>query len=505
MNIQMEGIDKSFGGNKVLNQVHFELKDGEILALLGENGAGKSTLMKILTGVYERDAGTVRVDGREVHYHHPSEAADDGIVFIYQELNVMFDLTVEENMFMGKELKTHGWLLDQKAMRERCEQALHELGVSIPVDRTMDQLSVGQQQMIEIAKALMWDAKVIIMDEPTAALTPKETETLFTVARKLRSRGVSIVYISHRLEEIFELCDRVSVLRDGTFIATKPIGETNMNDIVRMMIGRDIGERYPVRESKIGETVLEVKNLTKHGLFQDVSFSVKAGEVLGVAGLMGAGRTEIMHSVFGDIPADSGELFFCGQPVKIHSPEKAMSLGMGYITEDRKTEGLMVSESIKKNISLTNFKQISKGNVIDFAAERDLTNRAIKELLIRCSGPEQICENLSGGNQQKVVFAKWSMMNPKLLILDEPTRGVDVGAKKEIYTIINSLAESGVAVIMISSELPEVLGMSDRVMVVHEGRVGGFLHNLSDTGEPCCGEATQENIMILATGGLLHE
>lgn len=504
MYIEMEGIDKSFGGNKVLNQVHFELKDGEILALLGENGAGKSTLMKILTGVYERDAGVIRVDGREVHYHHPSEAADEGIVFIYQELNVMFDLTVEENMFMGKELKKHGWMLDRKAMRKRCQDALCELGVSIPVDAAMDELSVGQQQMIEIAKALMWDAKVIIMDEPTAALTPKETETLFRVARDLRSKGVSIVYISHRLEEIFELCDRVSILRDGTFIATKPIGETNMNDIVRMMIGRDIGERYPVRKSHIGDTVLEVKNLTKHGIFENVSFTVKAGEVLGVSGLMGAGRTEIMHSVFGDIPADSGEIVLNGAPVKIHSPEKAMSLGMGYITEDRKTEGLMISESIKKNISLTNFKRISKNGVLNFTAERDLADRAVKELLIRCNSAEQICENLSGGNQQKVVFAKWSMMNPKLLILDEPTRGVDVGAKKEIYTIINGLAESGVAVIMISSEMPEILGMSDRVMVVHEGRVGGFLRNLNETGESCCGEATQENIMILATGGTLH-
>ena len=350
----------------------------------------------------------------------------------------------------------------------------------------------------------MWDAKVIIMDEPTAALTPKETETLFRVARKLREDGVSIVYISHRLEEIFELCDRVDVLRDGTFISSKKIEDTDMNEVVRMMIGRDIGERYPVRESKIGDTVFEVKNLTKHGQFKDVSFSVKSGEVLGVSGLMGAGRSEIMHSIFGDVPADSGEIFMEGNKVKINSPEKAMSLGIGYITEDRKTEGLMITESIKKNVSLTNFDKISKYNVLSSSKERELAERAIKELLIRCSGAEQICENLSGGNQQKVVFAKWSLMNPKLLILDEPTRGVDVGAKKEIYTIINQLAESGMAVIMVSSELPEILGMSDRVMVVHEGNVEGFLHNLTDTGEPCIGEATQENIMILATGGKLH-
>ena len=504
MKIEMRDIDKSFGGNKVLDKAQFKLGDGEIQALVGENGAGKSTLMKILTGVYRRDGGQVFVDGREVRYTHPNQAAAEGIVFIYQELNVMFDLTVEENMFMGREITGKLGLLDKHAMEKRCEEALGELGVSIPVDAPMDTLSVGQQQMIEIAKALMWDAKVLIMDEPTAALTPKETATLFDVARRLQSKGVSIVYISHRLEEIFELCSSVSVLRDGKFISTKPIGETNINEIVRMMIGRDIGDRYPQRESHPGDVALEVKNLTKQGLFSNVSFSVKAGEVLGVSGLMGAGRTEIMHSIFGDIPADSGEIYLSGSKVKINSPLQAKALGIGYITEDRKTEGLMLEEDIRKNVSLTNFNKISKKNVINFSDEKKLAVRAVNELLIRCSGHEQVCESLSGGNQQKVVFAKWSLMDPKVLILDEPTRGVDVGAKKEIYSIINTLAAGGVAVIMVSSELPEILGMSDRVMVVHEGRVEGFLANLCGD-ETCQGEATQENIMILATGGKLHE
>lgn len=501
----MEGIDKSFGGNKVLDNVGFELRDAEILALVGENGAGKSTLMKILTGVYQRDAGTVRVDGREVRYGHPNEAAADGIVTIYQELNVMFDLTVEENMFMGKEIHRHG-VLDGKAMRARCRAAMEELGVSIPVDAVMGDLSVGRQQMIEIAKALMWDAKVVIMDEPTAALTPNETEALFAIARRLREKGVSIVYISHRLEEVFELCDRVAVLRDGQAIASKAVCDTDMNDLVRMMIGRDIGERFPARSGAIGPVLLEVRNLTKTGLFQDVSFSVRAGEVLGVAGLMGAGRTEIMLSVFGDIPADSGEILIDGRKVRIGSPEKAMALGMGYIPEDRKTEGLMVSDSVRTNISLANFGRIARRGVINFALEQKLARQAVSELAIRCRGPEQVCENLSGGNQQKVVFAKWSLTAPRLLILDEPTRGVDVGAKKEIYNIINKLAESGVAIVMVSSELPEILGMSDRVMVVHEGRVEGFLRNLgtADDAGRCAGEATQENIMILATGGRLH-
>ena len=504
MKIEMRDIDKSFGGNKVLDKAQFHIGDGEIQALVGENGAGKSTLMKILTGVYSRDGGQVFVDGREVHYTHPNQAAADGIVFIYQELNVMYDLTVEENMFMGREIVGRFGVLDKAAMAQRCEAALADLGVSIPVRAPMNTLSVGQQQMIEIAKALMWDVKVLIMDEPTAALTPKETKRLFEVARRLREKGVSIVYISHRLEEIFELCDTVSVLRDGKFIAEKPIGETNMNDIVKMMIGRDIGERYPQRESKLGEVVLEVKDLTKEGLFKDVSFSVRAGEVLGVSGLMGAGRTEIMHSIFGDIPADSGEIFVAGKRVRIRSPRQAKRLGIGYITEDRKTEGLMLEQNIRINVSLTNYGKISKNSVIDFPAEKKLAQRAVEELLIRCSGTEQMCENLSGGNQQKVVFAKWSLMDPRLLILDEPTRGVDVGAKKEIYSIINKLAESGVAVIMVSSELPEILGMSDRVMVVHEGVVQGFLANLCGD-ETCQAEATQENIMILATGGQLHE
>ncbi len=502
MKIEMRGITKSFGGNRVLSDAGFFLNDSEIHALVGENGAGKSTLMKILTGVYTRDEGEVLVDGRRVHYTHPRQAEADGIVFIHQELNVMFELTVEENMFMGKEIRGKFGALDGKEMRRRCEEALQKLGVSIPVNAVMGDLSVGQQQMVEIAKALMANVKVIIMDEPTAALTPRETEVLFGVARNLRSQGVSIVYISHRMEEIFELCDRITVLRDGKYIGTKNIRETDMNDLVRMMIGRDIGERYPVRNSKIGDVVLEVRNLTKNGKFRNVTFSVRAGEVLGVSGLMGAGRTEIMHSIFGSVPADSGEILMYGKQVKITSPEKAKTLGIGFITEDRKSEGLMLEESIKTNVSLTNLDTISSKGVIDFKKEDSLALRAVKELQIRCFGTNQICSNLSGGNQQKVVFAKWSLLNPKLLILDEPTRGVDVGAKKEIYSIINQLSESGVAVIMVSSELPEILGMSDRVMVVHEGEVSGFLENSPEAPE--WQKATQENVMILATGGSLH-
>ncbi len=494
MQIEMKGIDKSFGSNQVLKDAGFVLADGEVHALMGENGAGKSTLMKILTGVYTKDAGTIYVDGREVNYKNLQEAEKAGIVFIHQELNVLYDLTVEENLFIGKEIKGKFGFCNQKAMRKKAEEALGRLGVHISPAEVMSNLSVGQQQMIEICKALMVDAKVIIMDEPTAALTQSETLVLFDVIRSLKKQGISIVYISHRMEEIFELCDRISVLRDGTYIGTKNIPETNMNEIVKMMIGREIGERYPVRNCKIGDTVLKVKDLTSSGVFHNVSFEVKAGEVLGVSGLMGAGRTEIMQAIFGNLHCDSGSIEINGKEVHIKSPIQAMKCGIGFITEDRKVEGLMLEESIEKNIALANLPRVSNHHVMDRKKEDDLVKKGIEELHIKCFGPDHECNNLSGGNQQKVVFAKWIYTDPKILILDEPTRGVDIGAKKEIYTIINELAAKGVAIIMVSSELPEVLGMSDRIMVVREGEVRGIIGRE---------EANQENIMTLATGGTI--
>lgn len=494
MRIEMRGIDKSFGSNQVLKQAGFTLESGEVHALMGENGAGKSTLMKILTGVYTKDAGTVLVDGKEVNYKNPQEAEKAGIVFIYQELNVMFDLTVEENLFMGKEIHGKFGICDKKAMQKKAQEALNTLGVNISPKTVMSELSVGQQQMVEICKALMADAKVIIMDEPTAALTQSETVALFKVIESLRKKGVSMVYISHRMEEIFELCDRITVLRDGSYIGVKNIPETNMNEIVKMMIGREIGERYPSRDVKIGKEVLKVKGLTRKGTFHDVSFSVRAGEVLGVSGLMGAGRTEIMQAIFGNLSYESGTIEIDGKEVKISNPRQAMEHGIGFITEDRKTEGLMLDKSIRENISLCNLGRISKSSVISKDAEKDMVAEAIKDLHIKCFGPFHECNNLSGGNQQKVVLAKWILTNPKILILDEPTRGVDIGAKKEIYNIINKLAAQGVAIIMVSSELPEVLGMSDNIMVVREGEVRGIISYE---------EANQERVMTLATGGTI--
>lgn len=494
MRIEMRGIDKSFGSNQVLKQAGFTLESGEVHALMGENGAGKSTLMKILTGVYTKDAGTVLVDGKEVNYKNPQEAEKAGIVFIYQELNVMFDLTVEENLFMGKEIHGKFGICDKKAMQKKAQEALNILGVNISPKTVMAELSVGQQQMVEICKALMADAKVIIMDEPTAALTQSETVALFKVIESLRKKGVSMVYISHRMEEIFELCDRITVLRDGSYIGVKNIPETNMNEIVKMMIGREIGERYPSRNVKIGKEVLKVKELTRKGTFHDVNFSVRAGEVLGVSGLMGAGRTEIMQAIFGNLSYESGTIEIDGKEVKISNPRQAMEHGIGFITEDRKTEGLMLDKSIRENISLCNLRRISKSSVISREAEKNMVAEAIKDLHIKCFGSYHECNNLSGGNQQKVVLAKWILTNPKILILDEPTRGVDIGAKKEIYSIINKLAAQGVAIIMVSSELPEVLGMSDNIVVVREGEVRGIISYE---------EANQERVMTLATGGTI--
>ncbi len=493
MQIEMKGIDKAFSTVKVLQNACLEIRDGEVHALMGENGAGKSTLMKILTGVYKRDAGVVKVDGQEVEFKHPREAEKAGIVFIYQENNAIPDLTVQENMFLGKEIKNALGYLNKAQMNKECEAILKRLGSSIKPSQVMSQLSVGQQQMVEIAKALMAEAKVIIMDEPTAALSASETEILFSVIRQLKQQGVSIVYISHRMEEIFLLCDRVTVLRDGEYIGTRPIAETDMQELVRMMIGREIGEQYPERKHQIGEIKFVVEQLTHPSYFQDINFDVRAGEVLGVYGLMGAGRTEIMHAIFGDMHGVTGTVKIDGKAIQIKNPKQAKNQGIGFITEDRKVEGLLLEDSIQRNISLNNIEQIvDHGFIINRHKEINLSESYVQDLRIRCSNRHQLCVELSGGNQQKVVFAKWIANHPKVLILDEPTRGVDVGAKKEIYQLINVLAEQGAGVIFVSSDMPEVLGMSDRIMVVREGKVSGFLQRA---------EADQEKIMTLAAGG----
>ncbi|MGG1401248.1 sugar ABC transporter ATP-binding protein [Bacillus salipaludis] len=492
MRISMQNIYKAFGTNQVLTGVDFELLDGEVHALMGENGAGKSTMMNVLTGLHPHDQGTITIDGRETYFNNPKEAEQNGITFIHQELNIWPDMTVLENLFIGKELKSPLGLLKTKEMKALATQQFDRLAVSIPLNQEAGGCSVGEQQMIEIAKALMTDAKVIIMDEPTAALTEREISKLFDVIASLKKEGVSIVYISHRMEEIFAICDRITVMRDGKTVDTKAILDTNFDEVVRKMVGRELTDRFPKRTSKPGETVLEVKGLTKNGVFHGVNFSVRAGEIVGISGLMGAGRTEIMRTIFGLDSFNRGEIWLNGKKMAIKSPDQAVKAGIGFITEDRKDEGLILDFSIQENMVLPSLYSFAPKGIIKEKSEKDFVNLLIKRLTVKTESADLAVGSLSGGNQQKVVIAKWVGIGPKVLILDEPTRGVDVGAKREIYQLMNELTDRGVAIIMVSSELPEILGMSDRILVVHEGKISGELK--SD-------EATQEKIMTLATGG----
>ncbi|WP_428909599.1 sugar ABC transporter ATP-binding protein [Niallia sp. Krafla_26] len=492
MRIVMENIHKAFGTNKVLQGVNFTLEPGEIHALMGENGAGKSTIMNILTGLFHQDEGKITIDEKETLYKNSKEAEKAGLAFIRQELNIWPQMTVLQNLFIGKEITNAFGKLNTKEMKKQAEAILSRLDLTIPLDKEAGSLSVGEQQMIEIAKALMMDAKVIIMDEPTSALTDREIEKLFVIMKELTTNGVSIVYISHRMEEIFEICDRITVMRDGVSVATSQIKETNFEEIVKQMVGRELSDRYPDRHPKLGETVLQVEGFTRKGAFQDINFSVKEGEILGVSGLMGAGRTEIMRSIFGMDPLDSGEIKINGKPVTIKNPSHAVKFGLAFITEDRKDEGLVLDFSIRENMSLPNLESFAPKGIMKTDDEKQFVEKMIQRLKIKTQSGELAAGNLSGGNQQKVVIAKWIGTGPKVLIMDEPTRGIDVGAKREIYNLMNELTERGLAIIMISSDLPEVLGMSDRVLVIHEGKI---------TGELTREEATQEKIMTYATGG----
>lgn len=492
--VEMNHIDKSFSGNQVLKDVYLEINKGEIHALMGENGAGKSTLIKILTGIHARDNGDVVVRSKKRWYSNPKESEEDGITVIHQELNIIPYLTVVENMFLGKEL-TYGktGILNSREMRRQTKENLKELGVTnINPNDVTGNLSVGKQQMIEIAKALATNAELIVMDEPTAALTEREITNLFDVIDSLQKRGVSIIYISHRMEEIFNICDRVTVLRDGEYIGTEEIADTDFDKLVKMMVGRGIGKQFPERNATLGDTVIQVEELKRKGLFEDISFSVREGEIFGVAGLMGAGRTEIMESLFGFEKQDSGSVKLNGKELRINHPSDALKAGIGFITEDRKAKGLILDASIRENVALTNMEDISRKGVISASKEKSMVQELVQRLQVKAIDKEQEVKSLSGGNQQKVVIAKWLGIEPKVLILDEPTRGVDVGAKKEIYNIMNELTEKGVAIIMISSELPEVMGISDRIMVIHEGALAKIF-DIDD--------ADQEKVMTAATGG----
>ena len=490
--LEMRGIAKAYPGVVALHSVDFSVRPGEVHALIGENGAGKSTLMKILAGADTKDSGQIFIDGKESHIDTPQEAMRLGVSIIYQEFNLVPYMNAAENIFLGREpASVVPGLIDFGRMYSDAEKIIDELGVALDVRTPMNHLSVAQQQMVEIAKATSRKSRIIAMDEPSATLTDPELENLFGLIRRLKAEGVSIIYISHRLEEIFEIADRVTVLRDGELVATKDIAETNRADIIRMMVGRELSDSIPKIAAEARDVALEVRNLNRAGVLHDINFQVRSGEILGIAGLVGAGRTEVARAIFGADPIDSGQIIMNGKPVTIHSPRRAISLGIGLVSEDRKALGLVLGMAVRENISLANLGVLSRLGFIKRRKEREIAESYVKDVLIKTPSIEQAVQNLSGGNQQKVVLAKWLFTKSKVLIFDEPTRGIDVGAKTDTYQLMNRLAAQGVAIIMISSELPEVIGMSDRILVMHDGRIAGEL-----SGK----DATQERIMGLATG-----
>lgn len=494
--LRMNNITKSFPGVTALKDVNFNLRKGEIHALCGENGAGKSTLMKILGGSYMPDQGEIEINHKMARITCPQDSLDNKISVIYQEFNLVPNMSIAENLFLGKEIVHKGLRKLNKAEMLRQSQAtMAKLGVGdLDCNIEVRKLSVAVQQLVEIGKAIFNNIDILVMDEPTAVLTDKETHKLFEIIKAMKARGVSIVYISHRLEEVTELSDKITVLRDGQYIGTLDNSEKTVSkdDIVRLMVGRDLKEYYPEREmAPRDESILEVRDLTKKNVFENISFNLKKGQIVGFAGLVGAGRTEIMKALFGVLNVDSGEILLNGSKVKIGSPEIAKKMGIGFVPEDRKREGVVLSMGLGENICLPNHEQINSFGHIVKSRKNSLIDRFIKQLSIRPPFPNRLIRNFSGGNQQKVVIAKWLAINPKVIILDEPTRGVDVGAKAEIYSVINKLAEEGVGVIMVSSELNELLGMCDRIIVIHEGRI---------TGEFASEEYNQEKIMKAAAG-----
>ncbi len=494
--LEMRGITKRFHGVPALQNVNLTIYPGEVHALMGENGAGKSTLMKILAGAYIADEGEIRINGQPVKITDPGSARQAGINLIYQELNVAPNLTVTENMFMGSELQ-RGQFLDRKAMELEAKQVLESLGASFAPNDIVGTLAIAEQQQVEIARALKDKSRILVMDEPTAALSDRETERLFEVIRKLRNDGIAIIYISHRMEEIYALADRISVLRDGQYIGSLTRDEISPHRLVQMMVGRSMQDFYEhQRQTNPGPVVLEVRNMSDRRKVQPTSFQLHAGEILGLAGLVGAGRTEVSRLIFGADRKVSGEVFLNGQKLEINSPSDAIAAGIGYVPEDRKDQGLFLEMSSRKNIGINRLKQDAKAGIVNWGAVNQLATEAVENFNIRLANLEIRAVDLSGGNQQKLLLARWLAIKPRVLMLDEPTRGVDIGAKSEIYRIISELAAQGVAILMVSSELPEVVGMSDRVLVMREGQLVGELDD--SPGQ----EITQENIMHYATGAV---
>lgn len=498
--LEMNSITKEFPGVRALDGVTFDLFEGEFHSLVGENGAGKSTLMKVLSGVFPHGSygGVISIDGEEKNFESVRDAESAGVAIIFQELSLVKELTVGENIFLGREPSKFG-IIDWSELYSKAASLLSDLDLRIDPRVKVASLGIGQQQLVEIAKALSQNARMLVLDEPTAALTESEVETLFRILGDLKSRGVGMIYISHKLEEVFRMSDRITVLRDGRTVGTWNAAELSVDRVIAQMVGREVGDIFPVSSHQFGESVLEVRNLSASDPddsskkpVDDVSFSVRRGEVVGIAGLMGAGRTELLTAVFGAWQGRrSGEIFVDGRKVKIDSPSDAIGHGIGFVTEDRKRYGLLLDQTIRENMTLAGLKKIAGDFLTSRSRETAAAAGAMSSLSVKAGSVETVTGTLSGGNQQKVVLGKWLLTNPKVLFLDEPTRGIDVGAKQEIYAEINRLAKEGLAIVMVSSELPEVLGLADRVLVLHEGKL---------TGEFSRGEATPENVMKAATG-----
>lgn len=486
--LKLDNICKSFPGVRALYNAGLSVYPGRVMALMGENGAGKSTLMKILTGIYSKDSGSIHYQGQEVTFKNPKMSQLAGISIIHQELNIIPNLTIAENIFLGREFTNKFGGIDWKKMTTESEKLLKRLKIKHSPTTPVEQLSLGELQMIEIAKALSFDAKVIIMDEPTDALTDTETDALFNVIRELKQQNCGIVFISHRMQDIFTICDDVTVLRDGELIAERSLKEINEEQLIELMVGRKLSEQYPHIESPIGDTVLEVKNISGCGV-HNASFKLHRGEILGISGLMGAGRTELMKLIYGALPKTAGEVFLKQKQLSIHSPQDGLNNGIVYISEDRKGDGLVLGMSIKENMTLTALKQLTKHYSINHKAEKMTVNDFILLFNIKTPSMDQTIGLLSGGNQQKVAIAKGLMTRPDVLILDEPTRGIDIGAKKEIYQLINKFKEEGMSIIIVSSDMPEIIGMSDRVLVMNNGEIRAeYLRN----------EVTQEKLLTAA-------
>ncbi len=488
--LELQGVSKSFGAVVALRNADLTLRAGSIHAVVGENGAGKSTLVKIMAGLYSRDTGTFEMDGHPVHFRSTAEAKAAGIAVIYQEPTLFPDLSVTENVFMGRQPTGRFGRIDKVAMRAEVIELMSRLGVRIDPDRPTEGLSIADQQIIEIAKAISLDARVLIMDEPTAALSGVEVERLFAVARSLREEGRALMFISHRFNEVFALCDRVTVMRDGAYISTKTIAETSEAEIVRLMVGREVKELFPKIPAAIGEPLLEVSGLTQTGVFADIGFTVRAGEIVALAGLVGAGRSEVARAIFGVDPYESGWVRVNGANLPPHSAAAAMRAGIALVPEDRRKQGLVIDATVATNITDAIRPSLAKSGLITTRAENAAAQVWARRLEVKTAALDAVAGTLSGGNQQKLVLAKWLAARPLVLIIDEPTRGIDVGTKSEVHRMMSELAGTGLAILMISSELPEVLGMADRVLVMHEGRI---------TADIPRAEATPETVMFAAT------